>query len=168
MKKSRKLPKSVRPEEWTKLVKAIPPKDKIATVSFLLAYGSGMRVSEVVRCLPIHFQSDGMIFIPESKYGVERKVPIPKGWRKEFFKYLPIPRSIRTLQNKFTKYKTKAGLNPDYTFHSLRHGFATRLVETGTPINLVSLALGHSDISTTGIYLQLAPEEVLNEYQEKF
>ncbi len=168
MKKSRKLPKSVRPEEWTKLVKVISPKDKIAMVSFLLAYGSGMRVSEVSRCLPSHFQSDGMIFIPESKYGVERKVPIPKGWRKEFFKHLPIKRTIRTLQRKFSIYKTKAGLNPDYSFHSLRHGFATRLVETGTPINLVSLALGHSDISTTGIYIKGSPTDLLKHYQEGF
>ena len=168
MRKTRKLPKCVRPEEWIQLVKVIPAKDKIAMVSFLLAYGSGMRVSEVSRCKPEHFQSDGMIFIPESKYGVERKVPIPKGWRKEFLNYLPIKKSIRTLQRKFDKYKTKAGLNPKYTFHSLRHGFATRLLESGTPINLVSLALGHSDISTTGIYVKGSPTDLLKHYKEGF
>ena len=90
--KNRALPKSVRPEEWEKLIKGIPSKDKMTLVAFLLAYGSGMRVSEVVRCQRSHFQSDGMIFVPESKYGVERKVPIPKGWRENFFKYLPINR----------------------------------------------------------------------------
>jgi len=166
--KTRKLPKCVRPEEWIQLVKVIPSKDKIAMVSFLLAYGSGMRVSEVVRCKPEHFQSDGMIFIPESKYGVERKVPIPKGWRKEFSKHLPINKTIRTLQRKFTQYKLKAGLNPTYTFHSLRHGFATRLLESGTPINLVSLALGHSDISTTGIYVKGSPTDLLKYYLKGF
>ena len=168
VRKTRKLPKCVRPEEWIQLVKVIPSKDKIAMVSFLLAYGSGMRVSEVIRCKPEHFQSDGMIFIPESKYGVERKVPIPKGWRKEFLKYLPINKTIRTLQRKFTQYKLKAGLNPTYTFHSLRHGFATRLLESGTPINLVSLALGHSDISTTGIYVKGSPTDLLKYYKDGF
>ena len=84
MRKAKKLPKCVRPEEWEKLVKKIPSTDKVALVSCLLAYGAGMRISEVMRCKEEHFQSDGMIFIPESKYGVERKVPIPKGWREPF------------------------------------------------------------------------------------
>lgn len=168
MRKAKKLPKCVRPEEWDKLVKKIPSKDKLALVSCLLAYGAGMRISEVKRCKEEHFQSDGMIFIPESKYGVERKVPIPKGWREPFFKYLPIKKSIRTIQRRFDKYKLLAGLNPKYTFHSLRHGFATRLLESGTPINLVSLALGHSDISTTGIYIKGSPTDLLKHYQEKF
>jgi len=166
--KTRKLPKSVRPEEWNLLVKSIPAKDKIAIVSFTLAYGAGMRLSEVARCKKEHFQSDGMIFVPESKYGVERKVPIPKGWRKDFFAYLPIKKSTRTIQRKFRKYSKKAGLNPLYTFHSLRHGFATRLLESGTPINLVSLALGHSDISTTGIYVKGSPTDLLKHYNEGF
>lgn len=166
--KRRKLPKAVRPEEWDKLIGVIPTKDKVAIVSFLLAYGGGMRISEVLRCRKEHFQSDGMVFIPESKYGVERKVPQPKGWRQEFFKYLPITKTARTLERKFKDYCKKAELNPLYTFHSLRHGFATRLLEKGTPINLVSLALGHSDISTTGIYVKASPTDLLKSYKENF
>ncbi len=165
--KKKKLPKSVRPEEWEKLVKSLPTKDKVALVAFLLAYGSGMRISEVLRCKKEHFQKK-MIFIPESKYGVERYVPVPKNWRQSFFDYLPIPKSERTLQRKFKKYAAKAGLNPDYTFHSLRHGFATRLLESNVPINQVQLALGHSDISTTGIYTKASPSDLLKSYEEKF
>lgn len=166
-KKVRKLPKAVRPEEWDKLVSVIK-NDKIALVGFLLAYGSGMRISEVLRCRKEHFQSDGMIFVPESKYGVERKVPIPKGWRDDFFKFLPIGKTARTMDRKFKLYSQKAGLNPLYTFHSLRHGFATRLLESGVPISHVQLALGHSDISTTGIYIKASPKDLLKEYKEKF
>ena len=165
--KVRKLPKSVRKEEWDMLIKAIPLKDKVAIVSFLLAYGSGMRVSEVLRCRREHFQ-DNRIFIPESKYGVERYVPTPKGWRKNFFEHLPINRTARTLQRKFKRYSKNAKLNPFYTFHSLRHGFATRLLESGVPINQVQLALGHSDISTTGIYTKASPTDLLKAYEEKF
>jgi len=165
--KTRKLPKAVRREEWELLIKAIPPKDKIAIVSFLLAYGAGMRISEVLKCRKEHFQ-DKRIFIPESKYGVERYVPVPKGWRKSFFEYLPIPRDARTLQRKFKSYARRAGLNPLYTFHSLRHGFATRLLESGVPINQVQLALGHSDISTTGIYTKASPQDLLKSYEELF
>ena len=165
--KPRKLPKAIRPEEWEGLVKAIPKKDKTALISFLLAYGSGLRVSEVVRCKKEHFKDSGL-FIPESKYGVERVVPIPKGWRNKFFEELPIRVTVRTLQRKFKRYSKAAKLNPLYTFHSLRHGFATRLLERGTPINLVQLALGHSDISTTGIYLKGSPQDLLKSYEENF
>lgn len=137
-------------------------------VSFLLAYGAGMRISEVLRCLKEHFQSNNSIFIPESKYGVERHVPVPKGWRKDFFKYLPIKVTDRTLQRKFKLYSNKAGLNPLYTFHSLRHGWATRMLERGVPINQVSLGLGHSNIATTDIYTKAAPQDLLQSYKEKF
>jgi integrase len=167
IRKPKKLPKAVRPEEWDKLMNSIN-KDKIAIVSFLLAYGSGMRLSEVMRCKKEHFQSDGMIFIPESKYGVERKVPQPKGWREEFFKLLPIKKSSRTIERKFNKYKLLSVLNEKYTFHSLRHGFATRLLEHGVPINQVQLALGHANVSTTGIYIKASPTDLLNSYNEKF
>ena len=166
--KTRKLPKAVRKEEWDKLLDVIKKKDKRTLVAFLLAYGSGLRISEVTRCRPEHFQSDGMIFIPESKYGVERKVPIPKGWRKEFFDFLPINRSIRSLQRKFVIYKNKAGLNSLYTFHSLRHGFRVRCIEAGMPLNQVQLALGHANISTTSIYVKASPQDLLKSYQEKF
>lgn len=177
VRKGRKLPKAVRPEEWNKLIDVIPSIDNIARVSFLLAYGSGMRISEVVRCQREHFQSDGMIFIPESKYGVERRTPIPKGWREAFFKFLPmvdsknkvpIESASRMLQRRFKFYSNKAGLNSLYTFHSLRHGFATRLLEKGTPINQVQLALGHSNISTTSIYIKANPQDLLKSYKENF
>lgn len=174
---SRKLPKSVRPEDWEKLIKAIPRKDKKALIAFLLAYGSGMRISEVVKCKREDIRENKSIFVSESKYGVDRVVPLPKGWRKEFEKYLPlynlknkspIKSAIRTLQNKFSRYKKKAGLNPKYTFHSLRHGFATRALERGIPLNQVQLALGHSDIKTTGVYLKASPQDLLKSYEEKY
>ncbi len=166
-KEQKKLPKSVRPEDWEKLVKVIPRKDKIAIIAFMLAYGSGMRVSEVARCRKEHIRKNS-IFIPESKYGVERVVPLPKGWRKNFEKHLPLKRTIRTFQRKFTQYKKKARLNPKYTFHSLRHGFATRALEKGIPLNQIQLALGHSDIKTTGIYLKASPSDLLKSYEEKW
>ncbi len=165
--KSKKLPKSVRPEEFKLLISKIPKKDYLARISFLLAYGSGMRVSEVVRCEPVHFRKD-QIFIPESKYGVERVVPIPKGWKKDFTNKLPLKRTKRTFQRKFKDYKEKAGLNKLYTFHSLRHGFATRCVESGVPINQVQILLGHSNIATTGIYLRANPLDALKSYGELF
>jgi len=165
--KSRKLPKSVRPEEFTELIKKVPSKRKDIKIAFLLAYGSGMRVSEVLRCRPEHIR-DNSIFIPESKYGVERVVPKPKGWKENFSKYLPIKLSIRSLQRNFKNYAKKAGLNPEYTFHSLRHGFATRSLEKGVPINQVQILLGHSNLSTTSIYTKANPMDAIKSYEQYF
>jgi integrase/recombinase XerD len=166
-KRSRKIPKCIRPEEFIELIKAIPTKDKIAKVSFLLAYASGMRLSEVLRCDKEHFKQNS-IFIPESKYGLERIVPIPKGWKKEFESLLPIKKNKRTIQRKFKYYSKKAKLQDYYTFHSLRHGFATRLLESGVPINQVQVLLGHSNISTTSIYLKANPSDALKSYEDLF
>lgn len=165
---TKKLPKSVRPEEWELLIKKIKPNDKKTLIAFLLAYGSGMRISEVLRCAKEHIRSNSSIYIPESKYGVERVVPLPKGWRKNFINFLPLNVSSRTLQRKFKNYSKNAGLNPKYTFHSLRHGFATRCIERGMPLNQVQLALGHSDIKTTSIYTKASPQDLLKSYEDKF
>jgi integrase/recombinase XerC len=174
-KKSRKIPKCVRSEEFLELIKVVPKDDFVARISFLLAYSSGMRVSEVLRCVPEHFRPNS-IFIPESKYGVERIVPIPKGWKDEFTKKLPLKCSIkstkrcsiRTLQRRFTKYSKKAGLPPHYTFHSLRHGFATRCLESGIPINQVQVLLGHSNISTTSVYTKANPVDAIKSFEDLF
>lgn len=166
-KTARKLPKAVRPEEFPKLIDMIPKQDYIARIAFLLSYGSGMRISEVLRCSREHFR-DKSLFIPESKYGVERVVPIPKGWKEDFLKYLPLKTTKRTLQRKFKSYSKKAVLNPRYTFHSLRHGFATRCLESGMPLNMVQVLLGHSNISTTNVYVKANPIDAINNYLDKF
>ncbi|KKL45609.1 hypothetical protein LCGC14_2353870, partial [marine sediment metagenome] len=158
---------AVRPEEFILLIKQVPPKDHIARVSFLLAYGSGLRISEVLRCKKEHFKGNSL-FIPESKYGVERIVPKPKGWKDVFFRFLPIIVTARTLQRKFKSYSLKANLTKHYTFHSLRHGFATRSLESGVPINQVQVLLGHSNISTTSVYTKANPHDAIKSYEDLF
>jgi len=165
--KKRKIPKSIRPEEFRLLIQKVPIKDILARVGFLLAYGSGLRVSEVLKCKKEHIKGN-TIFIPESKYGVERIVPKPKGWKEIFIKYLPLKTTPRTLQRKFKKYSKLAKLSDYYTFHSLRHGFATRSLESGIPINQVQVLLGHSNISTTSIYTKANPHDALKSYEDLF
>ena len=81
---------------------------------------------------------------------------------------IPIKRTQRTLQRKFKKYSKLAGLPEHYVFHSLRHGFATRMIESGVPIHQVQLALGHSNVATTSIYLRASPDDMLKKYEELF
>jgi len=166
-KRSRKIPKCIRPEEFKQLIELTPKRDIKARISFLLAYASGMRVSEVLRCLPEHIKENS-IFVMESKYGVERTIPLPKGWKKEFIKELPIKTTARTLERKFKKYSRLAKLPEHYTFHSLRHGFATRLLESGVPINQVQVLLGHSNIATTSVYTKANPIDAIKSYEDLF
>lgn len=161
------LPKSLTHEEWVKLIKAIPPKDRQAKVAFLLAYGSGLRISEVKNLQPENVKSN-YIQVWGGKGGKDRTVPKPKGWKEWMFKILPIKKTTRSLERNFKSYAKKAGLDPKYVFHSLRHSFATRAVDNGIPINQVQLLLGHSNVSTTSIYTLARPKDALKSYEELF
>ena len=166
----KKLPVDVTEEEFTQLVSVT--KQKKHKVAFLLAWGSGLRISEVLKLQRNEIDLEGkQIRINEGKGKKDRIVPLPKGFRETHLQYIPFDFKDRSLQKTFRLYSEKSGLRkkkPSVHFHSLRHGFATQCVRKGIPLKAIQLMLGHSDLSTTGIYLQLAPEECLNEYQEKF
>jgi integrase/recombinase XerD len=161
------LPKSVTENEFVLLMRSFRKSNLAGKVACLLAYESGLRLSEVRALTPLNIQKN-MIEVVEGKGGKSRVVPLPKGWRAGFITLLPIKKTGRSLQRNFKTAAKKAGLSPFYTFHSLRHGFATRLLEKGVPINQVQLLMGHSDISTTGIYLKARPLDALKSYEEYF
>ena len=178
--KSRPLPKSLTTEEFKKIISVIPEEDKISKTSFLLAYASGLRISEIVgrsrengEGIPALTKekidpSRGIITIEKAKYGVDRIVPLPKGWKQYIYDLLPVQRSIRTLERNFKYYASKAGLNPKYTFHSLRHGFALRMVESNVPITHVQSLMGHSNVATTSIYARARPQDAIKSYEDLF
>jgi len=164
---SKKLVKGLTPEEFKKLINAVPQKDKIARTAFILGYGAGLRISEVVNLKRDNIQ-DHYISIWDSKGGKDRTVPKPKGWKEYMNTILPINKTARTLQRKFKKYAKLAGLPEHYVFHSLRHGFGTRAIEAGVPINQLSLLMGHSSISVTNVYTKARPEDALKSYEDLF
>jgi len=172
-KKRRKklLPKSITQEEFKSLIKSIPVKKSYreSKVAFLLAYESGLRIAEVKHLLPKDFDlKQKSIFVRQGKFSKDRVVPLPKIWKAKMFDFIPIKKSIRSLQRNFKYCIKKAGLKEEYTFHSLRHGFATRLLESGVPINQVQLLMGHGNISATNVYLTARPMDALKSYEDLF
>jgi len=164
---SKKLVKGLTPEEFKKLISVIPKKDTLAKTSFLLGYAAGLRISEVVN-LKRDDIKEKYISVWDSKGGKDRTVPKPKGWKEYMGVLIPIKKSSRTLQRKFKKYAKLAGLPEHYVFHSLRHGFGTRMIESGVPLNQLSLLMGHSSISVTNVYTKARPVDALKSYEDLF
>ena len=70
--------------------------------------------------------------------------------------------SSRTVQQIFLKAKKRAKITKPCSAHTLRHCFATHLIEDGTPISKVQLLMGHTDIKTTTRYLHLSTRHLKN------
>ena len=170
MRKPKKLPVAIDEEEFVKLIKNTKyPHWKIA---FLLGFGSGMRISEVVNLEQRDVDFDKKsIHIRQGKGSKDRIVPMPKGLAPKHMKHIPMKCGKRALQFAFTKTCKVAGLfekKPELHFHSLRHGFATQCVSNGMPIHHIRTLMGHSNISTTNVYLELNPTQALKSYEELF
>ena len=83
----------------------------------------------------------------------------------------PLKIGIRALQKAFKSSCKKAGLleiKPSLHFHSLRHGFGSQMAKKGVPIHHIRTLMGHSNISTTNVYLELNPTDALKSYEELF
>ena len=168
--KRKPLPIEVTKEEFTEIVKH--PKQMKYRIAFLLAWGSGLRISEVVNLKPTDFDfNDKTIRINMGKNSKDRIVAIPKGFQKVHLKYLPMDVGARSLQKEFVKCAELAGVKkkkPTVHFHSLRHGFATECIRSGMDLSHVQKLLGHEDLQTTAIYINLLPKESIDQYHERF
>lgn len=166
----KKLPVAIDEDEFYELIKHT--KSEHHKVAFLLGYGAGLRVSEVVKLekRDIDFK-EGKILIRQAKGSKDRVVPIPKAFKPKHLEFIPIKCGVRALQIAFKNAIKKARLNetkPNAHFHSLRHGFATQCVKKGIPIHHIRTLMGHTNISTTNVYLEANPKEALKSYEELF
>ncbi len=186
-----KLPKVLTIEEVDALLEA-PDRNKpqgIRDVAMLeLLYASGMRISECIN-LDLRDVHLTMGFVRVfGKGGKERIVPLGKSALAACDAYLQIARD--KLQGKYPKtdaffinqrgkrltrqgcwkllkeHSEKANIKKEITPHTLRHSFATHLIENGADLRAVQEMLGHADISTTQIYTHISKTRLSEVYKQ--
>lgn len=170
-KRIRRMPLVLSGEEVVLLLDA-------ASVSLLdhamlaTAYAGGLRLGEVRRLKVSDIDSHrGVIRIEKSKGGKDRYVMLSGTLLELLRKYYAASRpkvylfeNPRTgkvfddcyFQHAFHRARVKAGITKKVTFHSLRHSFATHLMEGGTDVRRIQVLLGHTSVKTTQIYTHVA------------
>ena len=168
--KPKKLPVAISEEEFKRLLKHTYKKRHKA--AFILGFGSGLRISEIIHLEKRHINfKERTILVEQGKGSKDRIVPLAKGFKTKYLRYIPVNRGPRALERSFKRAAERAGLlkeKPPLHFHSLRHGFATTAVSHSIPIHHVRTLMGHTNIATTNVYLEMNPKEALKSYEERF
>jgi integrase/recombinase XerD len=173
-KRDKKLPEVLTKDEMKKLLDSI--KNKKSKLMISLIYACGFRVSELVNLKLENLKFDENIgFIRRAKGRKDRMFNIPeflladlkeqfesqKNLNQEFLFSGPKEQlSTRNIQKIVQKATKKAGLQKDVHCHTLRHSFATHLLENDVDIRKIQELLGHADLSTTQIYTHISREEL--------
>jgi len=174
--KEHHLPTVLTMEECFRIFSYVDnPKHKLL---LLIGYGAGLRRSEIVSLKwgDILFD-EHKIHVKQTKGNKDRIVMLPYSvvaYLKDYRKFYPSDDwvfagqykgealSARTVQQVMKNAVTKSGLEKKATVHTLRHSFATHLLEGGTDIRYIQQLLGHSSIKTTMIYTHITPKAAKN------
>ena len=172
----RKLPVILSIEEVTRLIEATGGLKYKAALS--IAYGAGLRASEVVHLKVSDIDSQRMVIRVEQGKGKKdryamlspallellrawyrharsQRMILPGGWL--FPGQNPVnPLSTRQLNRAFHITLEAAGIDKRVSLHSLRHAFATHLLEQNEDIRVIQVLLGHKKLETTARYAQVA------------
>ena len=170
----RRLPTVLSRDEVLRLFNALDnPKHRML---LMLAYSSGLRVSEVVRLKTADIDTQrGLIHIRRAKGRKDRYTPLshvllealrlfwgpdrPPDWLfpgARQGKHL----TTRSVQKVFTKARRLAGIRKPATTHSLRHSYATHMLEDGTDLRYVQQLLGHARPESTMIYTHVMEKDI--------
>jgi len=180
----RALPKSLTEEEVDSLLGAPATRDPLGhrdRTMLEVLYATGLRVSELVNLKINQINLNQGVLRIVGKGDRERLIPLGDEsvrWLNEFLQgarleillerqtdYLfPTRRGERMTRQAFwhiiKRYATKACISKDLSPHTLRHAFATHLLNHGADLRVVQMLLGHSDLSTTQIYTHVARERM--------
>jgi site-specific recombinase XerD len=168
--KRRTLPEILSPEEVAAIFDACHNlKHKTLLMT---SYSGGLRLGETLALLPSDIDSARMMIrIEQGKGRKDRYVmlsPTLLGRLRSYWKtFRPVrwlfegrvkgqPLSPSTAEKIFTHAAGRAGIHKGVSFHSLRHAFATHLLEGGTNIRVIQALLGHQSLTTTQVYTHVA------------
>jgi len=139
-------------------------------------YGCGLRVGEItsLRRNDVNF-NEGLIHVKLAKGRKDRFVKIPDSLIEELKNYYNFINgdilfesnrggklTIKSIQKIVQNSGKKAGVKKRVYPHLLRHSFATHLLDSGTDLRIIQKLLGHSDIKTTQVYLQVSNQSIKN------
>ncbi|MBW7905591.1 MAG: tyrosine recombinase XerC [Phycisphaerae bacterium] len=148
-------------------------------------YSTGMRVSELIMLNVADVDLGASIVRVHGKGKKERVIPLGPGAVRAIIHYLDLRRaanlsrmdadalfinkhgqrlSTRSVRRKLDKYLLEAGLDLSVSPHTLRHSFATHMLQRGADLRSVQELLGHQSLSTTQIYTQIAGEKTREDY----
>lgn len=151
-----------------------------------LMYGTGLRISELLDLKLTDFDLENCIIRCYGKGRKERIVPIGEYTMESLNAYLKVRNMLLKKKNceylylnnlggrlsRFSFFKIlknmlqEKGIHKDVSPHSLRHSFATHMLEYGADLRSIQELLGHSDISTTKIYTHISNNKIKKEYEE--
>ncbi len=193
-KQNKRLPKAITVEEIEKLLSApddgnlLGARDRAILETL---YSTGIRVSELVGINRGDIDEPGEALIVRGKGRKERIVPLGSHALRALRHYVnildadlrqaglsPDPAaplfvnkhgtrlSTRSVRRKVTKYLTQIGLDPQISPHTLRHSFATHLLDNGADLRSVQELLGHQSLSTTQVYTHLSTQRLRDAYDD--
>jgi len=188
-KMEKRLPKALSPSEVLRLIEYPKGEQNLHVrdrAILEVLYGSGIRASELVGLNMSHVNLDVGYLRCMGKGGKERIVPFGSAAIKALKEYIDkarpklikkdcdplfFDRAGRRLTRQglwyiFNDYVKKAGLKTGVSPHSLRHSFATHLLERGADLRSVQEMLGHANIKTTEIYTNVSRERIRRVYKE--
>lgn len=146
-----------------------------------LMYASGLRVSELVALKSVHLSLTDGVVVASGKGSKERQVPFGMEAADWITRYVQDARaailggkscealfvtslgdgmSRQMFWKLIRKYSVQAGITQHLSPHTLRHAFATHLLNHGADLRVVQMLLGHADISTTQVYTHVARERL--------
>lgn len=167
-KRHKKLPVVLSHKEIYKLLGTIVNAKHRLMVA--LAYGAGLRVSEIVKLKAQDLDLDQLtIHLKQTKGNKDRISIVPEKLKNELRNLIADKKAgdfvfasvrgcrltTRTAQQVFSRALKKANITKPASFHSLRHSFATHLLENGVDVRYVQELLGHASIQTTQVYTKV-------------
>jgi integrase/recombinase XerD len=172
-KREKKLPIVLSAEEIKKLIDSIThQKSKLIVQLF---YSSGLRVSELVNLTPKDLDfAQNIGWVRHGKGSKDRLFKIAESLSKQLQKYLAKnpnnrfvfsenePMSPRNIQLIIKSAAKNAGIAKRVTPHTLRHSFATALLDAGENLLIIQQLLGHENLETTKIYTHISQDQLKN------